>query len=66
MTSPDSKKEQQLQQAPSTENIFPLDKDLVLEKTASQASSPADISVSGEEDPGAGIEFFVTNNEPEK
>lgn len=56
----------QQHQSPATHNIYPLDKDMVLQPKASKASSPDDMSVSGEEDPGAGVEFLVTRNNPEK
>lgn len=46
--------------------IYPLQKDLVLEHRASEAASPVDGSISGEEDPGVGLEFLVTSNEPAK
>lgn len=42
--------------------IYPLTKDLVMEHRASEAASPADASISGEEDPGVGLEFLVTSN----
>ena len=44
--------------------IYPLTKDMVLGHKASEAASPADASISGEEDPGVGLEFLVTSNEP--
>ncbi len=53
-------------QAPVTDHVYPLEKDMVMDAKASQASSPDDVSVSGEEDPGVGLEFLVTNNKPEK
>jgi membrane protein len=37
---------------------------MVLGHKASEAASPADASISGEEDPGVGLEFLVTSNEP--
>lgn len=46
--------------------IYPLKKDLVLEHRASEAASPVDSSISGEEDPGVGLEFLVTSNKPAK
>ncbi|MCE3252577.1 MAG: YihY/virulence factor BrkB family protein [Cellvibrio sp.] len=45
--------------------IYPLTKDMVLGHKASEAASPADASISGEEDPGVGLEFLVTSNEPD-
>lgn len=42
--------------------IYPLKKDLVLGHKASEAASPIDVSISGEEDPGVGLEFLVTSN----
>jgi len=44
--------------------IYPLEKDLELGHRASEAASPADESISGEEDPGVGLEFLVTSNKP--
>ncbi len=44
--------------------IYPLTKDLVLGHKASEAASP--MYSSGEEDPGVGLEFLVTSNEPKK
>lgn len=46
--------------------VYPLEKDLELNRKSSEAASPADASVSGEEDPGVGLEFLVTSNEPQK
>ncbi len=47
-----------------TKPIYPLKKDMVLEHRASEAASPIDESISGEEDPGVGLEFLVTSNKP--
>lgn len=46
--------------------VYPLKNDMVLEHRASEAASPADASISGEEDPGVGLEFLVTSNKPQK
>ncbi|HSC68947.1 MAG TPA: YihY/virulence factor BrkB family protein [Cellvibrio sp.] len=53
-------------EAPATDHIYPVNKDIVLEHKASKAASPANFSISGEEDPGVGLEFLVTDNKPEK
>lgn len=47
-----------------TAPIYPLTKDMVLGHKASEAASP--MYSSGEEDPGVGLEFLVTSNEPKK
>lgn len=52
--------------APATDHIYPVNKDLVLEHKASMAASPEYASISGEEDPGVGLEFLVTRNNSEK
>ncbi len=52
--------------APATDHIYPVNKDMVLGHKASQATSPPDVSVSGEEDPGVGLEFLVTDNKPKE
>lgn len=44
--------------------IYPVQKDMSLGHKASEAASPVDESVSGEEDPGVGLEFLVTSNKP--
>ncbi len=44
--------------------VYPLEKDLELQEKESEAASPADASISGEEDPGVGLEFLVTSNKP--
>lgn len=41
--------------------VYLLTKDMVLEHRASEAASPVD-AATGEEDPGAGLEFLVTSN----
>lgn len=46
--------------------VYPLTKDLVLDRNASEAASPVDASISGEEDPGVGLEFLVTSNKVKK
>ena len=51
---------------PATDHIYPVDQDLVLEHKASKAASPKYLSISGEEDPGVGLEFLVTRNHSEK
>lgn len=51
---------------PATDHIYPVDQDLVLEHKASKAASPKYLSISGEEDPGVGLEFLVTRNNSEK
>ena len=53
-------------QSPVTDHIYPVKTDLVLERKASQAASPENLSISGEEDPGVGLEFLVTSNKQEK
>ena len=45
--------------------VYPLTKDMVLGHKASEAASPTDVSISGEEDPGVGLEFLVTSNNQE-
>lgn len=52
--------------APATDSIYPVKRDMVLGHEASEAASPDDISLTGEEDPGCGLEFLVTSNEPEQ
>ncbi|MEN0036880.1 MAG: YihY/virulence factor BrkB family protein [Cellvibrio sp.] len=52
--------------APATDLIYPVNKDLVLGHKASAAASPESMSISGEEDPGVGLEFLVTSNKQEK
>jgi len=52
--------------APATDLIYPMSKDLVLGHKASVAASPESMSISGEEDPGVGLEFLVTSNKQEK
>ena len=52
--------------SPATDHIYPVNKDWILEHQASEAASPEDMSISGEEDPGVGLEFLVTNNQQEK
>lgn len=52
--------------APNDAPIYPLTKDMVLGHKASEAASPVDSSISGEEDPGVGLEFLVTSNQPKK
>jgi membrane protein len=52
--------------APTTDHIYPLKKDIILGHKASEATTPYDTSVSGEEDPGVGLEFLVTDNKPKK
>lgn len=42
--------------------VYPVNKDMVLGHKASEAASPCDASISGEEDPGVGLEFLVTSN----
>lgn len=42
--------------------VYPTKKDLVMERKETQAASPDDVSVTGEEDPGVGLEFLVTSN----
>lgn len=49
-----------------TKPVYPLKKDMLLEHRASEAASPIDESISGEEDPGVGLEFLVTSNKPAK
>jgi membrane protein len=52
--------------APATDHIYPVHKDMILGHKASEAASPENASVGGEEDPGGGLEFLVTSNEQEK
>lgn len=52
--------------SPATDLIYPVNKDMVLGQKASEAASPDDASISGEEDPGVGLEFLVTSNKQEK
>lgn len=52
--------------APATDHIYPLKKDITLGHRASEATTPYDASVSGEEDPGVALEFLVTDNKPKK
>jgi membrane protein len=52
--------------SPATDHIYPVKTDMILEPRASQAASPDDWSISGEEDPGVGLEFLVTSNKQEK
>ncbi len=49
-----------------TAPIYPLKKDIILEHRESAAASPLAESISGEEDPGVGLEFLVTSNKPSK
>lgn len=51
---------------PATDHIYPVNRDTVLPHKASEAASPENISISGEEDPGVGLEFLVTSNKQEK
>lgn len=41
---------------------YPITKDMTMEHKATQSVTPVDESVSGEEDPGVGLEFLVTSN----
>lgn len=52
--------------SPATDLIYPLNKDMILGRKASEAASPDNVSISGEEDPGVGLEFLVTSNKQEK
>ena len=52
--------------APATDHIYPVDRDITMEHDASAAASPEDMSISGEEDPGVGLEFLVSSNRPQK
>lgn len=52
--------------APATDRIYPVHTDMILEPKASEAASPENFSISGEEDPGVGLEFLVTSNKQEK
>jgi len=45
--------------------VYPTEKDLELKSKESEAASPADASIGGEEDPGVGLEFLVTSNKPQ-
>lgn len=39
-------------------------RDFTLTRAEARAGGPADMSVTGEEDPGAGLEFLVKKNQP--
>lgn len=52
--------------SPATDPSYPVNRDMVLGHKASEAASPEDISISGEEDPGCGLEFLVTSTEQQK
>lgn len=52
--------------SPATDHIYPVNKDMILGHKASEAASPANMSISGEEDPGVGLELLVTSNKQEK
>lgn len=58
--------EPQIHSTPTTDHIYPINRDIVLAHRASEAASPEHFSISGEEDPGVGLEFLVTSNRPEQ
>jgi membrane protein len=49
--------------SPAAEPSYPGDRDMVLGHKASEAASPDYISISGEEDPGCGLEFLVSSEQ---
>lgn len=46
------------------EGEIDIERDLVLTPREARAGSPADIAACGEEDPGSGLEFLVTRDDP--
>lgn len=49
--------------SPAAEPSYPGERDMVLGHKASEAASPDNISISGEEDPGCGLEFLVSSEQ---